>query len=105
MPIRTEPSLSPGLRTHSCSAVYFRSSGYIAAGYPTRRHGAPGSRLGAAAGLRVLRTVVGVDRGDVDALELLGPHRGAVALELRLGALGERQAPGQRVWLPDDVDD
>src|SRR4051812_24823034 len=31
MPMRTEPALSPGLRTHSCSAVYFRSSGYNAA--------------------------------------------------------------------------
>ena len=28
MPTRTEPSCSPGRRSHSCSAVYFRSSGY-----------------------------------------------------------------------------
>src|SRR6478672_5361407 len=30
IPTRTEPSASPGVRTHSCSAVYFRSSGYTA---------------------------------------------------------------------------
>src|SRR5689334_16060339 len=28
MPTRTVPSVDPGSRTHSCSAVYFRSSGY-----------------------------------------------------------------------------
>ena len=28
MPTRTEPSASPGVRTHSCSLVYFRFSGY-----------------------------------------------------------------------------
>src|SRR3954453_3999441 len=30
MPTRTEDSASPGLRTHSCSLVYFRSSGNTA---------------------------------------------------------------------------
>src|SRR5919107_1950463 len=30
MPMRTDPSASPGVRTHSCSLVYFRSSGYTA---------------------------------------------------------------------------
>src|SRR5215470_13088324 len=29
MPMRTLPSASPGTRTHSCSTVYLRSSGYI----------------------------------------------------------------------------
>ena len=30
IPTLTDPSVSPGVRIHSCSAVYFRSSGYTA---------------------------------------------------------------------------
>src|SRR6476619_4053645 len=101
MPIRTEPSLSPGLRTHSCSAVYLRSSGYMSAGYPTGRR----SRLATTARLCVPGTHVGVGGGDLDALLLLGGDARPVVLQLRLRALGEGEAPGQGVRLADHVDD
>src|SRR6478672_5193087 len=100
MPIRTDPSLSPGVRTHSCSAVYFRSSGYMAAGYPTRH-----ASRSAAAGLRELRTHVVAHRRDVDALQLLDVDGRAVVEQLGARALGEGQRPGEGVRLTDDVDD
>ena len=37
--MRTAPSTSPGMRTHSCSLVYFRSSGYTSS--PSIQVGTP----------------------------------------------------------------
>src|SRR5689334_12273218 len=109
MPIRTEPSLSPGLRTHSCSAVYFRSSGYKAS--PHRSAVGAGYCCGTGAwllgglGAGELGARRVDDALDVDRLELHHLDRGAVVLELRPGAAGEDHAADEGAGLADDVDD
>src|SRR5688500_4152085 len=55
MPTRTEPSASPGVRTHSCSLVYFRFSGYTSGSSRCCGWGLPG-RLLALVDLRILRS-------------------------------------------------
>src|SRR3954447_14416232 len=80
MPTRTEPSTSPGVRTHSCSLVYFRFSGYT---WTPRGKGLDGSgavsgRLLARRELRILRPGRFPDAGDLHRLEVLDADRGEV---------------------------
>src|SRR6476660_1927899 len=95
MPMRTEPSCSPGLRTHSCSVVYFRSTGYtgtpVGAG-SVRSSGCDAGRLLRAVGLGVLGLLGLDDALDVERLELVDLHALAVLLELGPGPLEEGHA-------------
>src|SRR5690349_13679769 len=112
IPTRTEPSVSPGLRTHSCSLVYLRFSGYTrtpwrwGVGWVGGAGGAGVSgRLLAAAGLRILRSFGLAHAGDVDGLELLDLDRGPVVGLQRLdrpGREGERRA--QDVGVADHLE-
>src|SRR5919107_4683133 len=106
IPIRTDPSCSPGVRNHSCSVVYFRSSGYKRTPVGQRGAGAPdGGRLLPRVGFGVLR-LPGVDHAlDVERGELLDLELGTVVLELVRGSPREGERAGQRVRLADDVDD
>src|SRR3954451_11449318 len=77
MPTRTEPSAWPGSRSHSCSAVYFRSSGntlLLEIGFPRRL--LPGRGFGVAGLHR------GAGHAHVDAVGLLDRHRAAVHLDV-----------------------
>src|SRR6478609_2829934 len=91
MPIRTEPSCSPGWRTHSCSTVYLRSSGYMQQTL-LRRVGVLG--LGQLHGAL-----------DVERRQLLDLDGGAVLLEQVARAEGELDSGGQGVRVADHVDD
>src|SRR5690606_3513094 len=71
MPMRTLPSSSPGLRTHSCSGVYLRSSGYNGSASSTARVAGPGES-GEIQLVRVdCRSIVLVLRRRVSVLRLL----------------------------------
>src|SRR5690349_6515658 len=121
IPIRTEPSASPGVRTHSCSAVYFRSSGYTAllgrqyGRRYGRRHGVLPGRLpgpcrrtkGRRGSVRLgeLQGAGLVERGDVEPLLLADVHGGPGVLELRDRTVVQRQGAVQRVGVPDHVED
>src|SRR6478735_3613434 len=94
MPMRTDPSASPGTRTHSCSLVYFSSSGYTVTPSPRGSWCWSCSRLLVLARLGVARGISVDDR--VDA------HLVAHPVD-RAG--GEVQRAGQRGRLPDHVDD
>src|SRR3954463_5236656 len=105
MPIRTDPSCSPGSRTHSCSVVYFRSSGYKASPPVGWAWGAPAVRLLRGAGLRVLGLGQLHDALDVERGELVHVDGGAVLLEEVAGAVREVDARGrERVRVADHVD-
>src|SRR3954449_7057219 len=103
MPIRTEPSASPGLRTHSCSLVYLRSSGYttlLGAGGFARR-----CRLSGARGLCVRRCAGVPHTHDLDPVTLLDRHLASDIADLGDEAAGEVHCRGQRVRVSDRVDD
>src|SRR6478736_5228887 len=87
MPIRTEPACSPGSRTHSCSLVYFRSSGYT--GSPRVGCGCASERLLRRVGLGVVRLPRCHHGLDVERRELVDVDRRALVLELVLRPLGE----------------
>src|SRR4029450_9432846 len=93
MPMRTLPWAWPGLRTHSCSAVYLRSSGYT---IPPRS-----ARVvvrGRASVLRRRRLVHDVD----DQLLMLRHRRGATVAGDRVDhALRELHRLGQGLRLSD----
>src|SRR5690348_13813448 len=107
MPIRTDPAVSPGVRTHSCSAVYFRSSGNtllllgVVAGVlcTTYRQGSAGSRR-----LRVTRLRSPTQRGHLDVLALLDVHVRVVQLEVVLEPAREPERGGEAVRVTDRVD-
>src|SRR6185436_1873194 len=101
MPIRIDPSDSPGLRTHSCSVVYFKSSGYNS----SPPVGAVVGRLLRARRVGELRSGGGDDALDVQRLQLDDVDGGAVVLELVDRALGEDETAGQGGRLADHVDD
>src|SRR6478752_6551632 len=103
MPIRTEPACSPGSRTHSCSLVYFRSSGYT--GLLGSGGDAPPVRLLRGVGLGVLRLARLHHGLDVERGELVDLDRGAPLLELVARPLGEVDSTVQGARLPDHVDD
>src|SRR5215212_4926534 len=96
MPTRTDPSASPGVRTHSCSAVYFRSSGYTAllvvkrgSGGSTGRATCPSAGYRWSLGLCVLRRGRLPHRGDVEGVDLVDVHPRIGVLELRDGTVHE----------------
>src|SRR3954468_10337315 len=102
MPTRTDPSTSPGVRTHSCSEVYFRSSGYTAllrgrglsAGYSWS------FCLGV---LRCRRLAYG---GDVQRVELVDADLGAgVVAELCNRTVDQLERAPQGVGVADRVQD
>src|SRR5436190_23791220 len=113
MPTRTDPSASPGVRTHSCSAVYFRSSGYTAllvvAAWiasvtdraTTDRATCPSAGYPWSLGLGVLRRGRLPHRGDVEGVELVDVHRGVGVLELRDGPVHELERPAEGMWVAD----
>src|SRR3954464_10820203 len=102
MPMRTEPSASPGLRTHSCSEVYFRSSGYTAL---LCRHGLSAG-YSWSLGLGVLRGRGLTYGGDVERVELLQLDlRVGVALVLRDRAVDQLERTPECVRVADRVED
>src|SRR5262245_36550945 len=102
MPTRTDPSASPGVRTHSCSAVYFRSSGYTA----LLRGQGLSAGYSWSLGLGVLRGRRLPHRGDVHGVTPLEVHGGpGVALELRDRSVDQLEGTAQRVRVADRVDD
>src|SRR3954471_17108600 len=102
MPMRIEPSASPGLRTHSCSEVYFRSSGYTAL---LRRHGLSAG-YSWSLGLGVLRGRGLAHGGDVEGVELLQADLGiGVALVLRDRAVDQLERTAERVRVTDRIED
>src|SRR4051794_10115576 len=120
MPTRTDPSVSPGLRTHSCSVVYFRSSGYTGAPHVPKtvtsnlsglfgavhpRRAIPPGRPRGSFWLGELRTVGRVDRLDVDLLQLVDLDVGAVVAQLCGRSLVEHQRLVEGVRVADHVDD
>ena len=98
MPTRTEPSVSPGVRTHSCSVVYFRSSGYTGTPHVPRSASWSGrtypliGRFGRTLGAPAL-----AHRLDVDRLQLVDLHVGPVVAQLRGRALVEDEGARARV--------
>src|SRR3954470_10566256 len=108
MPMRTEPSASPGLRTHSCSLVYLRSSGYTAL---LRSGSVPACcvarRLSGRAGPGVLRCRRLHDRGDLDLVGLPGLDASVDvgALDLVDEATFEVERGGQVMGAADGLDD
>src|SRR4051795_10347882 len=108
MPIRTAPSVSPGLRTHSCSAVYFRSSGYTALLRPVPGPLRPGACWRTLLLLRGLRVARGDDlarRGDLQLVELLHVGPASDLLHLVDEAAAERHGGGKGVRVADRVHD
>ena len=109
MPTRTEPSVSPGVRTHSCSLVYLRFSGYTGTPVLGRRWSGWGvsGRLLAGAGLRILgsrgsRTLVmSTDSSSVD----LRPRRRRRSPASRSGPVEKVIAVLQHVRVADHVED
>src|SRR6478735_12017181 len=103
MPMRTEPACSPGSRTHSCSLVYFRSSGYT--GSPRVGCGCASERLLRRVGLGVL-SLRGSHHGlDVEGGELVHVDGRALVLERGPRTLREVDRAVQRAGLADDVED
>src|SRR3569623_772507 len=101
MPTRTDPSVSPGERTHSCSSVYFRSSGYTAllevgSDWSARYRGSPW--------LGILRRARLSHGGDVERVELLHVDRGVGVIELGDRPVHEVGCPVQRVRVADGVE-
>src|SRR5204862_1241681 len=85
IPTRTEPSVSPGMRTHSCSAVYFRSSGYTALLRPVPGLLGPGACSRTLLLLRRLREARGrnvAGRRDLQLVEPLHVGRATDLLHL-----------------------
>src|SRR6476619_1633897 len=110
MPTRTVAS--PG-RTHSCSLVYFRSSGYTAllvgcwsvlGSVLGRCSRSDACQLSGAAGLGVARRRGLAGGGDVDLVQLADFDLAADPLHLGDEAAGEVQGGGQRVRVADRVD-
>src|SRR3954454_7704340 len=101
MPTRRDPSASPGERTHSCSWVYFRSSGYTA----LLRWGSLRAELRASLGLGELRGRGLADGGDVEGLLLVDLDGGPGVLELRDGTVDEAERSLEGVRLTDHVED
>src|SRR4051794_32623782 len=102
-----EPALSPGSRTHSCSAVYFRSSGYNAAPrlvLGRRSSDGAGMNLLAPGRLGVLRLGRLAQGGDLDVLALLDGDLALVERDVVDEATGEPQCRGERLRVTDDVD-
>src|SRR5687768_1749175 len=113
MPTRTLPSASPGLRIHSCSAVYLRSSGYNgSASSAARTAGRRGTAGGCgrpvsfvlvlrrrASVLRRLRLVQHVD-GELVVL-VDGRLRVLLLLDAVDDAVGERHGAAQLARLAD----
>src|SRR4051812_6332729 len=97
MPTRTEDSASPGVRTHSCSLVYFRSSGntglLVLGCGPGRLSGR--SRVG------VLRRRGLADGGDPNVPEPLDRDLPPDPLDVGDEAAGEVQRGGEGVRVPD----
>src|SRR3954447_25726748 len=105
MPTRTDDSApspgSPAGRTHSCSLVYFSSSGNTA----LLVLDVVASRLSGRSGLGVLRRLRLSDAGDPNVAEALDGDLAPDALHVGHEAAGEVQGGGQRVRVPDRVDD
>src|SRR3954449_1853999 len=106
MPTRTEPALSPGSRTHSCSAVYFRSSGYNAAPLAGRTSlvTALGMKLLVSARLGVLRLGSLAQGGDLDVLAGLDGDLALVERHVVDEPAGELQRRGEGLGITDDID-
>ena len=117
MPTRTDPSASPGLRTHSCSAVYFRSSGRFTretvlvlpdpapAGAPRGGHTAAAAVSGSVRGSGVVRGLHRRERSDDHLLALLGAGLAAVArLAVSATPPGMPIAVGERGRVADRQD-
>src|SRR3954454_11864788 len=108
MPIRTAPSVSPGSRTHSCSAVYFKSSGYTALLRPVPGRLRPGACSRTLLLLRRLREARGLDlvrRGHLHLVELLHPGPPAALFDLVDETAAEGHRGGEGVRLADRVHD
>src|SRR6187549_2523620 len=108
MPTRTDPSCSPGSRTHSCSLVYFRSSGYTVSPRGSGRLTAVRLLRGGLLrrpGIGVLQLAWLDDRLDVDAGALVHRDGRALVLELVARSLGEVDRALEPVGLSDHVDD
>src|SRR6478735_10248022 len=108
MPMRTAPSCSPGSRTHSCSLVYFRSSGYTVSPRGSGRLTAVRLLLGGLLrrpGIGVLEPPGLDDRLDVDADPLVDLYGGALVLELVARTLREVHGALEGVGVADHVDD
>src|SRR3954452_22741748 len=103
MPMRTDPACSPGSRTHSCSLVYFRSSGYT--GSPRVGCGCASERLLRRVGLGVVRLPWGHHGLDVERPELDDVDGRAFVLELVLRPLGEVDRAVQGVRRTDHRED
>src|SRR4051794_1183910 len=104
MPTRTEDAASPGVRTHSCSLVYLRSSGYTALLRVVRLlDGA--RRLSGRGRLGVGRRAGLSHADDLDPVALLHVDLAADVLDLGDEAAGEVHRGGERVRVADRVDD
>src|SRR3954453_22687409 len=102
MPTRTDPSTSPGVRTHSCSEVYFRSSGYTAL---LRGHGLSAGYSWSFC-LGVLRGGRLAYGGDVQRVEPVDAHVGArVVAELGDRTVDQLERAPQGVGVADRVED
>src|SRR5690242_14189887 len=106
MPMRTDPAVSPGVRTHSCSAVYFRSSGntVLLGSWLLGRGSTYRPRSAASARLRITRLRGRVQRRHPDVVAGVDPDLAVVETEVVDEAAREPQRRGESVRIADGVD-